>query len=244
MTDEDLHLPAAGDAPDVPAPTIAAPVAEEARSLAASLLGWAAGLGAAFSATFTERRAHAQTSDVEILNALLSAEYAAVKAYDAGAGILMEPPAADPLADAAPTVLAVALHFQSQHRDHATELVRRITMDGGTPVDEATVTFTPPAGFTASVLNVIRLAANAEKDAAVAYNQVLAEVDSDTHASLIASIGGVEAQHFIVLSLVAQGVVQATATTGAMAIELTPTGFVVSPSAEFDGLESVPDFTY
>jgi hypothetical protein len=216
----------------------------EARSLGESILGWAVALGAGFAATFKDRPARAQTEDVDLLNALLSAEYAAVKAYDAGAGILMAPPAGDPLETSAPVVLAVAVHFQQQHRDHATQLAARITADGGTPVDEATITFTPPTGFTASVLNVIRLAANAEKDAAVAYNQVLADVDSATHASLIASIGGVEAQHFIVLSLIAQGVVAATSATQAMAMELTPTGFVLSPATGLDGLMSVPDFPY
>lgn len=220
------------------------PIAEEARSLAETVRGWAVGVGAAFAATFHEQKAHAQMDDVAVLNALLSAEYAAVKAYDAGAGILMDPPEGDPLATAAPTVLAVAVHFQQQHRDHAVQLAARITADGGTPVEEASVMFTPPAGFTPSVLNVIRLAANAEKDAAVAYNQVLAEVDSQMHASLIASIGGVEAQHFIVLSLVAQQVVQATEATAAMAMELTPTAFVVSPAGGVDGLSMIPDFTY
>jgi bacterioferritin (cytochrome b1) len=181
---------------------------------------------------------------IEIMNALLSAEYAAVQAYNAGAAVLMKPPPGDPLESAAPTVLAVAVHFQQQHRDHAEQLVARIMADGGTPVDESTITFTPPAGFTPSVMNVIRLAANAEKDAAVTYSQVLAEVDTATQATLVASIGGVEAQHYIVLSLVAQGVVQATPTTMAMAMQLTPTAFVLSPAAGVDGLMSVPDFTY
>ncbi len=181
---------------------------------------------------------------IDILNALLSAEYAAVKAYDAGAGILSAPPSGDPLESSAPTVLAVAAHFQQQHRDHATQLAARVTADGGTPIDEATVSFTPPADFTPSVLNVIRLAANAEKDAAVTYTQVLAEVDTETQASLVASIGGVETQHFIVLSLLARGVVQATADTQAMAMALTPTAFVLSPATGVDGLTSVPDFTY
>src|SRR5690349_20654231 len=58
-------------------------------------------------------------SDVETLNALLAAEYAALKAYDAGAAILQSPPAGDAADALAPTALAIAAHFRAQHGDHA-----------------------------------------------------------------------------------------------------------------------------
>ena len=50
-------------------------------------------------------RADAAT-DVPILNALLSAEYNAIKAYDAGAAILAAPPMNDPNAAVAPVAVA------------------------------------------------------------------------------------------------------------------------------------------
>lgn len=218
---------------------------EEADDIAGDALTWLTGIGLALAATIKPRSAQAQAqNDIGILNTLLTAEYGAIKAYDAGAGVLSNPGASDPLASAAPTVLAVAVHFQSQHRDHANQLIAKINAAGGTPVAESSVTFTPPSGFTGTVLNVIRLATNAEKDAAVAYTRVLADVNSETHAELIASIGGVESQHFIVLSLLAQGVVQATADTRTMAMEVVPRAFVTSPEQSIPSLSTVPDFTY
>jgi hypothetical protein len=205
----------------------------------------AAGLGTALAITAAPRRARAQAmNDVQTLNALLTAEYSAVKAYDAGAAILTSPPATDPDRAAAPVVLAVAAHFQQQHRDHAAQLAAMVTSSGGTPVMESTVTFTPPTGFTASVANVIKLAANAEKAAAVAYADVLRTVTSQMAAKLIAAIGGVEAQHFIVLSLLARNVVGATAMTQAMAADVVPRSFVNAVGGGTTGLETVPDFTY
>ena len=45
-------------------------------------------------------------TDVATLNALLTAEYAAIKAYDAGAAVLAAPGAMDPQRAVAPVVLA------------------------------------------------------------------------------------------------------------------------------------------
>lgn len=228
-----------------PKTAVQAELAEDATSIADSALAWVTGLGLAMAASFAPRGARAQaTTDVGILNALLSAEYGAIKAYDAGAGVLSNPSASDPLAAAAPTVLAVAVHFQGHHRVHADQLRTRITAAGGTPVVESSVTFAAPAGFTGTVLNVIRLASNAEKDAAVAYTNMLSSVSSEMHAELIASIGGVESQHFIVLSLLAQGVIQATGDTRAMAMEIVPAAFVTSPGNSVPSLSNVADFTY
>jgi hypothetical protein len=176
--------------------------------------------------------------DVMALNALLTAEYAAVKAYDAGAAILMAPPAMDPLAGIAPVALAVAGRFQQQHRDHAEVLAETITAARGTPVDEASVMFTPPAGFSSGVLNVLKLACNAEKAASIAYNNTVQVLTQHSNRVLASAIEGDETQHFIVLYAILKGV----AAPGPMVMmvdKVVPTSFVTT-IADKPGLETVP----
>lgn len=223
--------------------TLGCAPANIADEMSPSSEGILVGVGVAVAASLAARARAQMAGDTMILNALLSAEYQAVKAYDAGASILMSPPGGDPLASAAATVLAVAAHFQAQHRDHADALAGQIVLAGGVPVAEESVIFTPPEGFSASVLNVIRLAANAEKAAAVAYADTLKTVSSQMVARLLASIGGVESEHYIILSLLAQGVIAPTEATMAMATQLVPTAFVTAQNGEL-GLGSVPDFNF
>jgi hypothetical protein len=199
--------------------------------------------GVALGTALNPATAHAQPmGDVGILNALLAAEYNAIKAYDAGAGILMAPPAMDPLVAVAPVALAVALRFQSQHREHAAKLASMITAMGGTPVAEASVMFTAPAGFRASVANVLKLAANAEKGAAISYASVQKNLTSQTSAEVVAAIGGVETQHFITLYLLANGVV--VPGMMAMVTDIVPQAFVSRVGTGTMGLQDVTDFTY
>ena len=190
-------------------------------------------------------RAAAQDArDVSPYNALLAAEYGAIAAYTAGAGILSSPPSGDPLASAAPTVLAVAGHFLAQHQAEAAQLVATITEAGGTPVDQATIHFDIPADFSASVLNVIRLAANAERAATIAYANSVSVIADPDDARLLVSISGVHAQHFAVLSLLADGIIAATGNTMAQANDVVPAAFILSPAMGVPGLGSIPDFTY
>lgn len=218
--------------------------ASESSTSGLGMAGWVAGIGTAVA--FAMRRGIARADaaeDIPTLNALLSAEYNAIQAYTAGAGVLSAPPSGDPLAAAAPTVLAVAVHFQSQHRDHANALAAVITAAGGTPVAESSVMFTPPSGFTGTVTNVIKLAANAEKAASIAYAEVQKTLTTQMNAALVAAIGANETQHFTVLSLLAEGQITATAATMAMATDVVPVAFVTAQNSE-SGLESIPDFTF
>jgi hypothetical protein len=148
------------------------------------------------------------------------------------------------MASAAPTVLAVAQHFSSQHQDHATQLSAAVTAAGGTPVAQSSVTFTAPSGWTPSVLNVLKLAANAEKAASIAYVETLKQVSAASASQLVASIGGVETQHFTILSLIILGVAAPTAATLSTATDVVPRSFTASPASGVAGLETVADFTY
>lgn len=193
----------------------------------------AAGIGLAASLTTAARRARAEVdpppdpdADNTILNALLAAEYNAIATYTAGAGII----AGD---DGTPQetrdlVTDVAVHFQQQHQDHAAALAALIAGSGGNPIDDPGTAIIP-ASFPAAptTTDVIKLAADKEKAAAFTYAQVLQQVSTQTAAKLVASIGGVEAQHFVVLYLLAEGLIAPTDGTAASAALVVPASFVL-----------------
>jgi len=180
--------------------------------------------------------------DLKTLNALLTAEYNAVQAYTAGAGVLMAPPAGDPMASLAPTLLQVAVRFQAQHKDHAATIKATIEALKGKPVDEASVTYTVPSTFTASVLNVLKLACNAEKAATIAYNGAVKGMKAADNRFLAAIIEGDESQHFIILYLLIKGLAApGSALSTATVKEFAPTAFVSSRGSDA-GLQSYADF--
>ncbi len=189
--------------------------------------------------------AGATAQDGVVLNALLTAEYQAIKAYDAGAAILMSPPVGDPQATSAPVLLAVAARFQQQHRDHAAQIVTAVRAAGATPVTEASVTFTAPAGFTGTILNVLKLACNAEKAAAVAYNGAVRALGTTARRFLASTIEGDETQHFIVLYLLLKGSVTPNAANLVGGIDLiVPKAFVSNIESTTNGLQTVADLAY
>jgi rubrerythrin len=194
----------------------------------------AAGLGLTLSIDAMRRKARAEVDpepdperDNETLNALLAAEYDAIATYGAGAGII----AADTATPQATrdTVTAVAVHFRDQHTQHAAALKALIEEMDGTPVEDSG-TPTLPGSFpaaTATTTDVIKLAADKEKQAAFTYANVMANISTRTAAKLVASIGAVETQHFVVLYLLAEGLITATEMTGASANLVVPAAFVL-----------------
>lgn len=165
-------------------------------------------------------------ADNEILNALLSAEYDAIATYTAGAGIIVTD-AATPQA-VRDIVTDVALHFQSQHEEHAAALSDLITKNGGTPVDDpglATIPDSFPAD--AGTGEVIMLAADKEKQAAYTYAQVMQSLSTQAAARLTAAIGGTETQHFVVLYLLAEGLIGANPNTAMNPTLVVPAAFVL-----------------
>ncbi|MEZ4406308.1 MAG: ferritin-like domain-containing protein [Polyangiales bacterium] len=183
--------------------------------------------------------------DITVLNSLLSAEWLAIKAYAAGLPTLQMPATGDPLAANGPVLYVIAQRWQTQHQAHAAALQAAIRAIGGTPVDENSVTFTPPTGFSATVRNVMVLACNAEKAAAIAYNRAVKGLTAAGNRFLAGNIEGDESQHFIVLYALLQQVVAANPSgiiTGTM--DVVPQTFVVNYNGMQNGLEAVPDFTY
>jgi rubrerythrin len=128
--------------------------------------------------------------DVGVLNSALGLEYQAIAAYQVGAesGLLQKP------------VLALALQFQGDHKQHAQLLASTIGKLGGTPVEAK-----PPADYHFPVdtlknqADVLRFAAGLEKGAASAYLGAVPIFANRDLAKAAASILGDETMHWAVL---------------------------------------------
>ncbi len=162
-------------------------------------------------------------ADIANLNALLVAEYKAIDAYTQGAAVL-----AMDMTDLGKLVLAVAVEFQKDHKEHAALLDKTIKALGGTPTTEAANKFTLPTGFKPSTPNVMKLACNEERKAAIAYNQVLKGLQTKNNRFIAAAIQGDETQHYVVLVALIEGLaVPTTALTATMnADKVVPQAFV------------------
>lgn len=208
-------------------------------------IAFAAGVTAAVAVTATSRTANAQAAgEVSTLRALQTAEFDAIRAYMTAEGALATDMPMDPQNSVRTGVIEVARHFRMQHEAHAARLGELITAAGGMPVDGATIFFMPPPGFRLSIINVIRLGANKEKAAAIAYTEALKTLSTGGSAQVTAAIGGVESQHFLILYLLAKGVVRPGPALMTMVNRLVPTAFVASAGGSTTGLETVMDLAF
>ncbi|HYQ43330.1 MAG TPA: ferritin-like domain-containing protein [Polyangiaceae bacterium] len=194
----------------------------------------ATALGLAVSINVASRKAEAKINpspdpeaDNTILNTLLTGEYDAVATYTAGASLIaLDTGTAQATRD---VVTSVALHFQDQHKQHASALEKLITDNGGTPATDTKVAKLPtsfPAAATTT--DVMKLAADKEKHAAIAYAQVMQNLSTQVAAKLVASIGGVETQHFVVLYLLIEGLISTNDSTKMNPSLIVPAAFVLN----------------
>lgn len=197
----------------------------------------AAALGLAVSMSAATRRARAAVNptpdpeaDNDVLNALLAAEYDAIATYTAGAGII----AADAATAQATRdlVTSVAVHFQDQHKEHAAALKKMIEDNDGTPVADSMTAKLPDSFDDMTTAGVMKLAADKEKQAAVAYANVMKSISTTAAAKLVASIGAIETQHFVVLYLLVEGLITTTDATAASPTLVVPAAFVLDVGAE------------
>jgi rubrerythrin len=153
---------------------------------AVSLLAGSGGL-------FPRRAWAAATSeqDVRILNTALSAEHEAVAAYQVGAesGLLKK------------DVLALAVQFQGQHKEHVDLLASTVRKLGGAPAG-AKAAYQFPVEKLKTQEDVLRFAAGLEKGAVSAYLGAVPILGSGDLAKAAASILGDEAMHWAVLRYV------------------------------------------
>lgn len=186
-------------------------------------------------------------ADITPLNALLVAEYTAIATYMAGINILNAPPAGDPLIAQSGALAAIATQWMAQHTAHSVALKNAVMAIGGTPALQAGITFTPPAGVTLSITNVLKIAANAEKGAAIAYNNTVATLSSAGNRFLAATIEGDETQHFVVLYSLLKGLAAPTTALASMGTSgIVPKTFVSTPTGGdmTTSLEGLANFTY
>jgi bacterioferritin (cytochrome b1) len=129
-------------------------------------------------------------SDANSLNTVLAGEFGAVAAYQlaADSGLLQEP------------VLALAMKFQGQHKEHADFLARTVRTLGGTPVEPKNAAdYNFPTETLKTQTDVLRFAAGLEKGAASAYLGIVPVLEDRDLAKAIASILGDETMHWAIL---------------------------------------------
>lgn len=200
-----------------------------------------AGVTAALAVSAVTRSAHADNAtDATALNAVLTKAYEIVAVYDAAIGFL-----SDPAMPEGATAGALLTHFRQQHRDEATRLGTQVTALGGTPVSSGSINAPAnPMGFSRSVANYLKYAANLERQASVANVARLNAIGNKDAAELVAAIVGTQTQHFTVLSLLARGIAGPGAMAAGMIGEIVPRAFVSIEDAPAVGLTSVADLTF
>ncbi|MGQ0506781.1 MAG: ferritin-like domain-containing protein [Myxococcaceae bacterium] len=191
-----------------------------------------AGAGLAVSAcgTNTTMDDAAKQKEITQLNALLTAEYKALDAYAQGAAVLTaeknDMTKTQAQRDLASLVLAVAGEFIKDHTAHAALLDKTVKDLGGAAVAKESAKFTLPTGFKASTVNVMKLAANEERRAAIAYNGVIKELGTPSNRFISAAIEGDETQHYMVLAALIEGLAVPTMTI--IADQVVPRAFVAT----------------
>jgi rubrerythrin len=131
--------------------------------------------------------------DVAILNTALGLEHEAIMAYQIGAesGLLKQP------------VLATAVTFQSQHKEHAAALEGTIRKLGGMPVAPKSRDEYARALNVAAIrsdADILRLAQRLERGAANAYLGVISSFDDAALAQVSGRIAADETMHWTVLT--------------------------------------------
>lgn len=130
------------------------------------------------------------SDDVAILNSALGLEYQAIAAYQVGAesGLLQKP------------VLALAVQFQGDHKQHAALLATTVAKLGGTPVAaKMPADYHFPVETLKTQADVLRFAAGLEKGAASAYLGAVPLFANRDLAKAAGSILGDETMHWAIL---------------------------------------------
>jgi len=136
------------------------------------------------------KKSGAGTSDVNILNTALGAEFEAVAAYQVGAdsGLLQKP------------VRDLAVQFQGQHKAHADLLAKTVKKLGGKPAEpKPTADYKFPIEKLKTQADVLRFAAELEQGAVSAYLGAVPLLGNRDLARAAASILGDEAMHWAIL---------------------------------------------
>ncbi len=170
-------------------------------------------------------RQPATQADRELVNGLLSAEYQVLATYSTALSLLGEDGTTP--ASTRDVVKAIAGRFRAHHQEHAAALAAWLEAQGVAPAEDTMQSALPSTFDDPTTLGVMKLAADLEKHAAVTYTELTRTLGSATAATLVASIGAVDAQHFVVLYALIAELFQTTSTTGASSSLVVPTSFVL-----------------
>ena len=200
-----------------------------------------AGLGAGLTTTAVPRVARADNAaDAAALNEVLRLTFETTQVYDAAIGFLT-----DPSNPTGAVGAAIITHFRTQHRDAAARLTQQITALGGTPLGaDAVPAPNAPVGFTRSVANYLKYAANLERAAAVAnagHNDSITDAGT---AALVSALVGTQSQRFAVLNLLVRGIVVAGPMAAPNIDDIVPRSFVNLAAAPASSLVSVADLPF
>ncbi|HET9932392.1 MAG TPA: ferritin-like domain-containing protein, partial [Polyangiaceae bacterium] len=134
-----------------------------------------ASLNVAAALTALSRTARADDDgegDVGQLNVALGAEYEAIATYTSAAPLLAQD--ATMTKAARDALAALTAQFQAHHVEHAAALKKLIQSSGGTPRADSGKPNLPASFPTAAkAMDVVKLAADREKHAAIAYARAL-----------------------------------------------------------------------
>ena len=215
---------------------------EPTRREALSAGVWVVGTLAALE-SMSPRAAHAGGGDVGVLNGLLNAEYDLQGVYRSTAGYLASPSSRDPDRANAAGIAAVLAGWAQHHALHADAVATAVRAAGGTPSPRPAGDPAPPTGFTASVSNYLRLIANRERAASIAYVDAQRTLATQANARVAAAIGGVETQHFVVAYTHSRGALSLRS-MATMAGVVVPRAFVSRQGDTASSLGSVADFSF
>ena len=182
--------------------------------------------------------------DIAQLNGLLDVELRLLATCDAARSDIRQASNADPQAAFGLVLDTVLAQWLTHHRAHAAALGAAVSALGGTPRMVATTQYAPPPGYTASINDALRLVANAERAAAVAYNEGVERLRAATSRALVANIEADETQHFATLYALLQGALapgMALITGGVT--DIVPAAFVTAVGGA-SSLQMVPDLPY
>ncbi len=166
---------------------------------------------ASFAATDADKM-----NDIGILNNALFYEHQAIWAYSFAAGKLSS-------TDVGKAVLALALRNQNDHKGHRDLLAAAVTSLGGTPVAavasyDVSSYITAKEGNVDSDVNIAKLALALEVDAAIAYTNEVAKLQTPALVTAGASIGSTELAH--------AAAIRATFKALGVGIEIVPDPFI------------------
>lgn len=144
--------------------------------------------------TMAQGKASNPSSDVGILNVALGLEQEAIAAYQLGAeSKLLQP-----------SLLATAVAFQSQHKEHAAALEATIRKLGGMPVAPKSMGDYARALNAAAISSqgdIVKLAQRLERGAANAYLGVIPSFADPALAQVSGKIAADEVMHYTALTL-------------------------------------------